>query len=121
MSTTCRDRGFLRLREGGHTLICSLRCSERGEKPEPVRLAAILADMLRPGWVDHAQALSVPIVRDGTLYRGFRIERKSLVAGSRWELAVLIPSAVGDEFDWSDMKARIDRFYHTIFRGGANA
>src|SRR5690606_41604334 len=66
-------------------------------------LAAILIDLLRAGWDDIAEPLRVPVVRDGRLYRGFRFERTSRLDGQRWELAAVLPAALGDSFDWKGL------------------
>jgi len=86
----------------------------------PARLAAVLADLLRPGWDERARALAVPVIRDGVIYRGFRLERLSRVDDERWELIVVIPTRMSEAFDWQQMTRQLNRVHATVFNKAAH-
>lgn len=110
----------LRLRSSGPAVTCCLRRRGVGVSMSPARLAAVLADLLRPGWDERARVLAVPVIRDGVIYRGFRLERLSRVDGERWELIVVIPTQMGEAFDWQQMTRQLNRFHATVFDRAAH-
>lgn len=107
----------LRLRRDTLEMTCTLRPLGGWPKQDPARLAAILVDLLREGWDETAEPLRVPVVRDGRLYRGFRMERVSRLDGQRWELAAVLPTALGDSFDWRELVKILDDVHASIYAG----
>lgn len=107
----------LRLRRDTLEMTCTLRPLGGRPEQDPARLAAILVDLLREGWDETAEPLRVPVVRDGRLYRGFRMERVSRLDGQRWELAAVLPTALGDSFDWRELVKILDDVHASIYAG----
>lgn len=79
---------------------------------------ALVADMLRPGWIGLARILTRPIIAGQVIYRGFSLERETGLpsgAGERWAMTCLIPKALADEFDWAHIATALDAFHVTVF------
>lgn len=79
---------------------------------DPGLVAALVADLLRSGWDQEARPLTQPVLEEGTIFRGFVLQRSSRLwkTDQEWKLTVLLPARLEEEFDWPAVREHIDRF-----------
>lgn len=89
-----------------------------GHLLDPVSVPAIAADILRAGWVEIARPHTRPVVTDGTIFRGFSLERDASLypeVRGTWRLECLMPSDVRVDFDWPLKIQALDAFHTSVF------
>lgn len=114
--TVDSHEAYVRLDLGKRRFLVVLRPSD--DLPSPNDMIVVLADLFRPGWDVEARLLPTPILCDGTLYRGFSLERRpsqTFFDYGGWKLDCLVPSPVEEEFDWTATAEALDAFHATIF------
>jgi hypothetical protein len=78
---------------------------------------AVLADLFRAGWQEDARSASEPVLAEGGVARGFRLERSGTLLSQpgAWVVEGLAFCPLDLPFAWSEAAWVLDRFHRTFF------
>lgn len=83
----------------------------------PDLVAAMVADLLRPGWREVARPLTTPILEGDVLSRGFTMTREHSpechVSGPS-VLRALIPANLSESFNWEQAAGMLDQYHAAV-------
>lgn len=82
------------------------------------RVAAMVADVLRPGWRELQQSVGAGFVSDGAIGHGFRITRGLTTGrriGQRWSITAIALTPPAIPYGWDDIASGLDAWHDAVW------
>lgn len=111
----------VRIAVGEDAFVARVRMADAGPvlDIDDVDSGLLAADLLRDGWREMGVPMTEPVVDEPWVYRGFRVTRtdSGIFGSRRWEMTVLIPRQLTQEFNWARAAGQLDSYHDRVFAG----